>query len=227
MPQTKRLLSILVSHRSDTEDNGWLVYRTGVAIGGGSPWEDRILQLGDGRRVCEIARLLYQEQLDRGAALVDIGIWKSLFDLSVVESIGGLVRSGHLRVESTVHPGRRSDASTTVKRTRARRKDRIAVSNKKDDMTRGSQHRSAGKTKPQPEEPRKWANNPQGAATQSPPESQGSAEEVLTEPGPAQQAFPHLRSLAAGLRALVTGPARRGLGAAFGHSNNATGSGGR
>ena len=63
------------------------------------PWEKRIVELGDGRSVGEIIQVLYQEQLSRGARLVDIGIWKGLFESSVINTIGDLEDRGIIQTK--------------------------------------------------------------------------------------------------------------------------------
>ena len=79
-----------------------LIYRVGSIDGLRDPWLRRIVELGDGRTVGEIAEALYHRELHRGAGLVDIGIWKCFFDASVRRSIGHLVYQGRLRID----PGR-------------------------------------------------------------------------------------------------------------------------
>ena len=75
-----------------------MVYRTTKSHDRESGWEKQIVDLGDGRSVHAIMRALYDGQLERGAGLVDVGTWKSFFESSVVESIGGLVTEGYIQV---------------------------------------------------------------------------------------------------------------------------------
>ena len=74
-------------------------------------WDGRLLVLCDGRSVSEIIQILYHEELANGAALTDLGIWKSLFDRSVIQAINSLSQQGFLRVENL----RPTDTVITVK----------------------------------------------------------------------------------------------------------------
>ncbi len=47
---------------------------------------------------------------------MDLGIWKSLFDRSVMNSIYSLVNEGCIRVESDEQPTKKNHMSTTVRR---------------------------------------------------------------------------------------------------------------
>jgi hypothetical protein len=77
-----------------------LVFRARDAIGIEATWEKRILALGDGRSVHDIIQALYEVELDRGAGLADIGVWRSLFDRSVVATIGDLENRGYIRIKA-------------------------------------------------------------------------------------------------------------------------------
>jgi hypothetical protein len=48
--------------------------------GASSLWERRILELCDNRPLRDIIQLMYVEELQNGAWVADIGLWKSLFD---------------------------------------------------------------------------------------------------------------------------------------------------
>lgn len=78
-----------------------------------SPWERRIVEVADGRPITEVIEVLYQEQLDRGARLTDLGMWKSLFDRRVTADIGALVHQGVIDVNLDGGLERRSELSTT------------------------------------------------------------------------------------------------------------------
>ena len=71
-----------------------LVYRLRETCSPNDPWERRILDLGDGRSVAEITETLYWEEVRAGAWAADVGLWKELFDRSVVETIGKLAGAG-------------------------------------------------------------------------------------------------------------------------------------
>lgn len=83
-------------------------------------WGGRLLVLCDGRSVTEVIRILYREELANGAGLTDLGIWKSLFDRSVIQDINSLAQQGFLRVESVRH------TDTVIK---VKSNDRIGTTN--------------------------------------------------------------------------------------------------
>ena len=64
------------------------------------PWEKRILDLAGSNSPGRVAEILYRDELDKGAYLADIGIWKTLFDRSVADDIGRLVSEGYSYVRS-------------------------------------------------------------------------------------------------------------------------------
>ena len=78
-----------------------------------SPWQRRIVEVADGRPTKEIVEVLYQEQLDRGARLTDLGMWKSLFDRRVTADIGDLVHRGVIDINPDGGLERRSELPTT------------------------------------------------------------------------------------------------------------------
>ena len=59
-------------------------------------WESRIIELGDGKSIGQIMGILYEEELESGAWMVDIGLWKNLFEQSVVKEIGELADRGYI-----------------------------------------------------------------------------------------------------------------------------------
>ena len=90
---------------ADDESLNQLVRRVSAKSGISDPWGSAILELGDGRTVHEVVEALYNEELRKGARLVDIGIWTSLFDRSVVVTIGELARRGLLCLEPSQEKG--------------------------------------------------------------------------------------------------------------------------
>ena len=58
----------------------------------------RILELADGKSVEEIAEVLYAEELRAGAWLVDIGVWRSLFDQDVVKTLNQMADLGYIQM---------------------------------------------------------------------------------------------------------------------------------
>ena len=77
----------------------YLVFRAEDTHSAELAWEKRIVELAEGRPVKEIIQVLYREQLSRGARLVDVGIWKSLFDRTVVNTICDLVDRRVIRMK--------------------------------------------------------------------------------------------------------------------------------
>lgn len=69
--------------------------------------------MADGRPLREVIEVLYQEQLDRGARLADLGMWKSLFDRRVTAAIVDLVHRGVMDMNANGTLERRSELSTT------------------------------------------------------------------------------------------------------------------
>jgi len=63
---------------------------------GTDPWVKGILERGDGRPVAEVIDMLYKDEITTGAWAVDIGLWKGLFDESVLKTIGRLVDNGYV-----------------------------------------------------------------------------------------------------------------------------------
>ena len=95
------------------EASWYLVYRSEVLPDPVPGWEKRIVELGDGRPLVEIIQVLYQEQLSRGAGLVDVGIWKGLFDCSVTNTINDLANRGVIQIKLGNQSERRNSLSAT------------------------------------------------------------------------------------------------------------------
>ncbi len=98
MQLIRNLASIFAHDPVDDETTCQRVYRMKEAAGIKGSWDRRIVELGDGKSVGEITEALYKEELRRGAQGADIGMWKHLFDRSVVEKIGELVNRGYINV---------------------------------------------------------------------------------------------------------------------------------
>ena len=75
-----------------------LAHRVGDINSATNAWERRILELGDGKRVTDIVEILFREESRSGAWVVDIGLWKSLFDWRVLETVADLALRGHVRL---------------------------------------------------------------------------------------------------------------------------------
>jgi hypothetical protein len=84
----------------DGETSRQRVYRLKEAGEVKDPWRRRIVELSDGKTVGEIAEALYQEELERGAGIVDIGLWRTGFYRSAVETIWELGRQGFICVKA-------------------------------------------------------------------------------------------------------------------------------
>ena len=78
------------------EDLQQRVYRLKGTNDLSGSWGHKIVELGDGRSVQDVVTILYREELTAGAGLVDIGLWKNLFDRSVVLSIMDLADRGYI-----------------------------------------------------------------------------------------------------------------------------------
>ena len=63
-------------------------------------WERRIIELSDNRPMSEIIEILYIAELKAGAWAADIGLWKHLFDRSVIETVHTLANKGCLSMAS-------------------------------------------------------------------------------------------------------------------------------
>ena len=102
------LARILSTGPAQDEDLRLLVYRVEGAGPVADPWGKAIFELGDGRTLGDVVDAVYRLELARGGWLLDIGIWKNLFDRSVLDKVFDLVRRGHLRLTPAlerVEPG--------------------------------------------------------------------------------------------------------------------------
>ena len=81
------------------DNNRWLAHGAREASRVPDAWERRIVELSDGRPVAEIIEILYLEEVKAGAWAADIGLWKRIFDRSVVGTIGALATKGDIRLE--------------------------------------------------------------------------------------------------------------------------------
>ena len=75
------------------------VHRTATdPLVGTDCWERQVLEHCDGKPVPQILEALNLEQIRAGAAAVDIGFWKGLFDQGVLITLGELARGGYIRL---------------------------------------------------------------------------------------------------------------------------------
>ena len=76
----------------------WLVYKIRPISDYSDSWEWTIVERCNGKSIRKIVETLYFDELRKGAALVDIGIWKSFFDREVVATIHELTNKGYIRL---------------------------------------------------------------------------------------------------------------------------------
>lgn len=76
----------------------WLVYKIRPISDHSDSWEWTIVERCNGKSIRKIVETLYFDELRKGAGLVDIGIWKSLFDREVVATIHELTNKGYIRL---------------------------------------------------------------------------------------------------------------------------------
>ena len=88
-------------------------------------WEWTIVERCDGQSIRTIVETLYLGELRKGAWLVDIGLWKTLFDRAVVETVYELAHNGYIRLL----PGgeRRKDAVPPKAKNKFERKNGMAM----------------------------------------------------------------------------------------------------
>ncbi len=73
-------------------------------------WEWNIVERCDGQSILKVVETLYLYELRKGAWLTDIGLWKTLFDRTVVETVYELARTGYISLLPEAEPmeGRRA-----------------------------------------------------------------------------------------------------------------------
>ena len=113
MPVLKNLPRLFSFDRPRDVTSWYLVRRVEATLSIEPPWERRIVEVADGRPLTEVIEVLYQEQLDRGARLADLGMWKSLFDRCVIAAISDLVHRGVIDMNPDGGLERRRELSTT------------------------------------------------------------------------------------------------------------------
>ena len=95
----RTLARIFFHDPTDDKTTRQLVYRLKEIAASKDAWDQKIVEMADGRSVGEIIASLYGEELAHGAQIVDIGMWKHLFDQTVVAKIGDLAHRGYIRVK--------------------------------------------------------------------------------------------------------------------------------
>ncbi len=83
---------------AENEGLGQVVYRLNPTSYLSDPWKRTVLQQCQGQTIQNIVKTMYLEELNNGAALVDIGIWKSLFDRTVLTAIRELADEGYINL---------------------------------------------------------------------------------------------------------------------------------
>lgn len=99
----RNLARMLVLKPAGSEDASWLVYRVTQADEVRDSWKRRLIELADGRSISEIQETLYRQEIIGGASEVDIGMWKNLFDQSVLKTIDELANCGHVCLKLEGH----------------------------------------------------------------------------------------------------------------------------
>ena len=203
-PKIESLTQLLGAESTEDRAQGLPEYSAELPPGVDGDWSKRILVLRDSLSVQEIVRVLYQEQLDRGAGLADLGTWKSYFDQSVIETIARLAGYGYLQAAPSGVLDRRTDLATTAKRKRTEVKGRKAASDKKErkaasdksvEMTPAPSQQAAMEATSSPGTAREWAT----AGGMPEPEKHNG----FGVPGEAGEAAPLRRRLATAFVALV------------------------
>lgn len=100
----RNLAQMLISNPAGDEVTPQFVYRVAQADEVRDPWKKRVLELADGRSIGEIKETLYRQEIMAGASEVDIGMWKNLFDQSVLKIIDELADSGHINLQAVGLP---------------------------------------------------------------------------------------------------------------------------
>ena len=73
-----------------------LIHKLGPIRRDSGSWEWVIVEQCGGQSIRQIVEILYRYELRKGASLVDIGLWKSLFDRSVLKTVYELVHDGYI-----------------------------------------------------------------------------------------------------------------------------------
>ncbi len=61
-------------------------------------WEWMIVEKCAGQTISQVVETLYRSELRNGASLVDIGLWKTLFDRTVVKVVYELAQNGYINL---------------------------------------------------------------------------------------------------------------------------------
>ena len=94
----QHLASILGIGHPENEGLKWIVYRLRPISNHSDSWERTIVERCHGQSIPKVVETLYLEELRKGAGLADIGIWKSLFDLTVLAAVNKLADQGYIRL---------------------------------------------------------------------------------------------------------------------------------
>jgi len=79
-----------------------IVYRVKGADEVKDTWKRRIIDLADGKSIDEILDAIFSQEVRAGAWVVDIGIWRNLFDRDVVKTIVELADQGYICLEPSI-----------------------------------------------------------------------------------------------------------------------------
>ena len=93
---TRQLASISGAGHPENYNLQWLVHKLRPISDYSDSWEWTIVERCNGKSIRKIVETLYLDELRKGAWLVDIGIWKTLFDQAVVATIHELTDKGYI-----------------------------------------------------------------------------------------------------------------------------------
>ena len=93
-------------------------------------WEWIIVERCDGQSIRKVVETLYLYELRKGAWLTDIGLWKTLFDRTVVETVHELDRTGYISLlpDAEQMEGRRAGNGQESMRAEERKSNEDAAS---------------------------------------------------------------------------------------------------
>ena len=95
---TSHLTRIFGVRQAEDKSLRSVVYKVKPLSHYSDSWEWTIVEQSNGKTISNIVESLYLEALGNGARLADIGIWKSLFDRTVLAKVYQLADGGYIRL---------------------------------------------------------------------------------------------------------------------------------
>ena len=95
---TSHLTRIFGGRQAEDKSLRSVVYKVKPLSHYSDSWEWTIVEQSNGKTISNIVESLYLEALGNGARLADIGIWKSLFDRTVLAKVYQLADGGYIRL---------------------------------------------------------------------------------------------------------------------------------